>query len=107
MKRIEFRLSMPNVGSWNGRWSGEGRNYSIVRKLTDKKCAELEIGENGNSWYHSWNDGWGASVRARIVPSGERLKRSDGFCGYDWMVSNIIMFGATEKPKEAAIKEGT
>jgi hypothetical protein len=102
MKRIEFTLEMPNAGSWNGRWSGEGKNYSIVRRLTNDKCAELKIGENGNSWYHGWNDGWGARVNARIVKAGERLKRSDGFCGYSWMVSNILQYGATKKPESAA-----
>ena len=27
-----FELSMPNVGSWNGKWSGEDRRY-IIRIL--------------------------------------------------------------------------
>lgn len=96
-RRVEFRLGMPNRGSWNGAWSGEGRNYSIVRRLTTSRIAELGITEDKpGRWYYGWNDGWGASITARIVPTGERLRKSDGFCGYDWMVRNILQWGTPE-----------
>ena len=88
--RVLFRLSMPNTGSWNGRWSGEGRNYVIVRGLKDARVAELGV---PTSWYYRWDDGWGASVSARVMEKGERRPKSDGFCGYDWMVNNIIRWG--------------
>ena len=105
MKRIEFRLSMPGIGSWNGKWTGEGRNYSIARKISDKWANKLLSGKDTASWSHHWDDGWSARVSARIVPVGERLKKSDGFYGYEWMVSNILAYGATEKPQVAeAIK---
>ena len=89
MKRVEFRLSMPSVGSWNGRWSGEGRNYVIVRTLPDEQARVLDKG----SWFYRWDDGWGASVRARVMERGERVRKSDGFSGYDWMVRNILDHG--------------
>jgi len=98
MKRIEFRLSMPGVNSWNNRWSGEGRNYSIVRKISDKWANKLFDGKETASWTHHFGDGWSARITARVVPTGERLKRSDGFCGYDWMVSNILAYGNTKEP---------
>ena len=101
MKRIEFRLSMPNVGSWNGRWSGEGRNYTIVRKISDSWVSKLLSGKNSASWSHRWGDGWSAHISARIVPVGERLKKSDGFYGYDWMVSNILAYGNTNGKNDA------
>jgi hypothetical protein len=90
MKRIEFRLSMPSCGSWNGKWSGADFNYTIVRKFTDAIADKLM---QTASWSHRWNDGWCANISARIVPPGERLKKSDGFSGYDWMVANIIDHG--------------
>lgn len=90
MKRIEFRLSMPNVGSWNGKWSGQGRNYVLYQNLSDAKCEELAIGAEGRRWYHRWDDGWGAGINARVMDKGERKPKSDGFCGYEWMVDNIL-----------------
>jgi len=88
--RVLFRLSMPNTGSWNGRWSGEGVNYVIVRIIPEARVAELGIPK---SWYYAWDDGWGASVSGRVMEKGERRPNSDGFCGYDWMVDNIIRWG--------------
>lgn len=98
MKRIEFRLSMPSVASWNGKWTGEGKNYVIYKNFSNKRCEELGIGENGKTWYHRWDDGWTACVSARIMKTGERKTKSDGFCGYDWMINNIIIYDSTEKP---------
>ena len=99
MNRIEFKLSMPNVASWNGKWSGEGRNYVRYRNLTDKKLAELDLIEKGhNSWYHGWSDGWGASVSARVMEKGEKKQKSVGFAGYDWMIDNILIYNDTKEP---------
>lgn len=91
---IAFYLSMPNCASWNGRWSGEGRNYVIVRNLGRSKAAQLRTAElDGKSWYYNFGDGWGANVSARVVEpkEGARLRRtSAGFAGYDWMVESIL-----------------
>jgi hypothetical protein len=91
-ERVEFTLTMPNVGSWNGRWSGEGKHYTIVRRLTNADVNRLGLPQ---SWYHNFGDGWGASVSARVLGKGERPKRSAGFCGYDWMVDRILRWGDT------------
>lgn len=96
MQRVVFTLSMPNRGSWNGGWSGSENNYTITKRLIDKTIARLGLDKGEQSWYHNWNDGWGASISARIVPTGERLKKSDGFCDYNWMVENIIQYGNTK-----------
>lgn len=93
-ERIEFRLSMPGVGSWNGRWSGDGRKYVIVR--TVRRADLPKLGDLPRSWRYSWDDGWAASVSARVMTKGERKPKSDGFCGYDWMVNNIIRWGTPE-----------
>ena len=97
MKRVEFKLSMPGVASWNGKWSGEGKNYSIVKSLTDKKIKELFGDKNYRSWSHRWTDGWCASVSAHILGKGERVKKSDGFYGYEWMVTDILDTGEIRK----------
>lgn len=95
MTRIEFRLSMPSAGSWNGQWSGAGKNYLIIKTLSDKAANTLMLGELERSWFHRWDDGWGARVAARVMGAGERRPKSDGFAGYDWMVANILDHGST------------
>lgn len=99
-KTVLFTLSMPNSGSWNGRWSGEGDKYIISRRVDEAKAKEL----HDKSFYHNFGDGWGASVRCEVSSSAQetrrRLKGSKGFCMYDWMVDNIISHGST-KGKEA------
>jgi hypothetical protein len=31
--RVEFKLDMPGRGSWDGRWSGEGRLHVALAHL--------------------------------------------------------------------------
>lgn len=96
MTRIEFKLTMPSRGSWNGGWSGAERHYLLVRTVPDDKAFVLmdEQGDSGR-WYHRWDDGWAALVTARVMGRGERVRKSDGFAGYDWMVRNILDHGDT------------
>lgn len=95
---IAFELSMPGVASWNGRWTGEGRSYVIVRSLGRSRAAierELEL-TNDSPYRHDFGDGWAASVSVRSVEPQEARKlrsHSSGFCGYDWMVEEIIDHG--------------
>lgn len=99
--RIEFKLSMPGSPSWNGKWSGEGKNFAIVLELTDAELERLfdlapddvDLTAYRRIWTHGWSDGWIAQITARVVPVGEELKQSDGFNGYDWMIDNILTKG--------------
>lgn len=100
--RVEFRLAMPGRNSWNGKWSGEGRNHAIVRELSGDQVAKLfdvapesfDLLKCRSSWTHRWSDGWMAEVIARVVPVTEALRKSDGFNGYDWMIDNILASGS-------------
>ena len=94
---LAFTLSMPNNNSWDGRWSGEGRLYVVTRTFTGAKGGK-KAGEilSSRSYYYNFGDGWGASVSVKEVsPSEARQlrKKSNGFCGYDWMVDSIISHG--------------
>jgi len=92
-KFVSFTLSMPNVGSWDGRWSGSERNYVLVQSL--KVAVANPILKRGN-YHYSFGDGWSASISTKEVDGNEsrRLRRkSDGFCGYNWMVSTIVKYG--------------
>lgn len=104
-----FVLTMPNVGSWNGRWSGEGNLYAIVKtfsksKKSDERCARLLA---ARSWHYRWDDGWGANISVKQVNNTEARairRNTKGFCGYDWMVNNILNHGSPYQ-KEAAKEE--
>lgn len=102
MPRVEFRLAMPGKASWDGKWSGADRNFTLVRNVDDDQAAQLD----GQSWSYSWPDGWRAEVSARLVQAGEDLAPSHGFHGYDWMVASILRYGKIyadhERPEQAA-----
>lgn len=101
MTRIEFKLAMPHRGSWDNRWSGEDRNYTLTREVDDAKAAAL----SGQSWFYNWADGWSARISARVVVAGEDPPPSHGFHGYDWMVDSILRYGKIcadhERPEAA------
>lgn len=96
--KICFELSMPSHNSWNGRWSGENRLYAKVVNFSNSKVGREKAEKvlAGRSYYHRWSDGWGASISVREVDGKESAsikRRSDGFCGYGWMIDNIIDYG--------------
>lgn len=98
---VSFQLTMPNVGSWNGKWTGADRKYYVIRKLSDRYVKSQEhfkelLEKKKDNWYYSWNDGWGANVRAEIINAAEATKRrkaSAGFAGYEWMIDSIVFYG--------------
>ena len=102
---LAFTLSMPGVASWDGKWTGEGNCYAIVRSVNAEEAlracnlrlgGSLEPGRETGCHRYSFGDGWHASIDVRGVDRNEarRLRRkSDGFCGYDWMVDAILKTG--------------
>jgi hypothetical protein len=98
--KVSFQLTMPNIGSWNGKWTGEAKKYYRIRSYRGKqhtdKINELLEGKQSRSFYYSFGDGWGANVKMEIVDAAEarkRTKKSAGFCGYEWMIDSIIKHG--------------
>ena len=119
-----FKLSMPNVSSWNGKWTGKNNQYLIIknfgkskkatekaRKLLNVPAAKRHAIDDSGYYYYNFGDGWGAGISVSIIDSTEsrRLRRqSAGFYGYDWMVDSIIDYGDiydTEQRKEQAIEK--
>ena len=94
---LAFILSMPNVASWNGKWSGSDSLHAVVRKVSDAKKHQAKYGTLiGKSFYYNFGDGWGASVDVKSVTSQEVRqirKSSKGFCGYEWMIDEILDHG--------------
>lgn len=96
---IAFILTMPNRGSWNGRWSGENDLHAIVKP---EKSVPKDI--IGKSFLYRWDDGWLACVSVEKVDcrEGNKIrKKSRGFCGYNWMVESIIKKGVIEYKAES------
>ena len=88
---IVFELTMPGRGSWNGRWSGEDRRYIRTR---DERKVPGEIWDK--DFFYRWDDGWEACVSVDRMPASEARKlerKSNGFCGYDWMIESLIKDG--------------
>lgn len=103
-----FELTMPNRGSWNGRWSGESKRHLLVRRLSDTKANVEKATKLQGSHYYRWDDGWGANVSVSVIEGRTAAywrKQSDGFYGYDWMVDSLLTHGkilaSHEIPKEA------
>lgn len=93
-----FTLSMPSNNAWNGKWTGEGNVYAIVRGTgrTKKYKEEMQAILDKGYFTYSFGDGWTAGITVTEVSAAEAKKiqkKSQGFCGYDWMVDSIIMHG--------------
>ncbi len=84
-QRFIFQLSMPSNNSWNGKWSGSENNYTIAKTVTNKTAERL------NDYYsYAFGDGWVAGITVRKAKPRE--KASGKFCGYNWMIDDIIYY---------------
>lgn len=91
---LVFELSMPRNNSWNGKWSGEEKKYIRTRSLRHLSICKKIV--DNSPYIYSFGDGWVASVTVRETTSEQArklIKQSDGFCGYDWMIDEIIKDG--------------
>lgn len=88
---------MPGNNSWNGKWSGEGKCYAAKRRVKDSTADKL----TGRTFSYNFDDGWRAGVESKTVDAKTCravMKRSQGFCGYEWMIDSIIADGAIYGP---------
>jgi hypothetical protein len=85
--KLIFTLSMPGVAWWNGKWSGEGKHYCIIKPYRGKRAEARALGLVG-SYGYNFGDGWYARVDVSSLIG--KSPKSDGFCGYDWMVTSIL-----------------
>lgn len=101
MSTIAFILTMPGNNAWNGKWSGEGTLYAVVRRFSDSKAGKARVhgfmvDAPKASFGYSFGDGWYARVTAQTVDAKEARtlrKNSKGFCGYEWMIDSIVANG--------------
>lgn len=93
MKTLVFILSMPNVGSWNNKWTGSENIYAVKRKVKDD-LAKLIMRDEETYYDYDFGDGWRASIEVKVLPAKEVnkiIKKSRGFYGYEWMVESILL----------------
>ncbi|MEN6430284.1 MAG: hypothetical protein ABFC80_05495 [Coriobacteriales bacterium] len=96
---VAFILTMPGVNTWNGRWSGDGKLFAVVKNLGRSKAAcDKAVALVGHHGY-AWDDGWRADIEVRVVDSAEARRirsKSRGFLGYSWMIDNLLDHGTTQ-----------
>jgi len=107
---LSFTLSMPNIGSWNGKWTGEGTLYARVINFGRSKKADAKANEILTKGYYHYNfgDGWSAGISVKAVSSKEAAmirRKSKGFYGYDWMIDSIRHNGKIISPSEQKDKQ--
>lgn len=98
--KVSFQLTMPNVGSWNGKWTGADKKYYIVRSYRGHEANRIlgKFFQEGKKagFRYDFGDGWSAAVTMEVVETKEGNKRkkiSAGFCRYEWMVDEILKHG--------------
>jgi len=90
---LSFELTMPNVGSWDGKWAGSKKPYFEFRKIDKKIGIQFMEGQESKNFYYNFGDGWRAKVKVKKILSQEKNKLeriSAGFFNYDWMIDSIL-----------------
>ncbi len=95
--QVAFILTMPGANAWDGKWSGDGRCYAVIKSFSGKSEKRLrDMIALKSSYGYDFGDGWYASVELGIVDAKkarELRKASKGFCGYEWMIDSILQYG--------------
>ena len=93
--RVLFTLSMSRNNSWNNKWSGDDRSYCISKVAFRYGKPVYPILKEGNYIYY-FDNGLVANVNVKFVTHSEAkaaMKKSDGFCGYEWMCDELMANG--------------
>ena len=76
-----FIITMPNVNTWNGRWSGENEIYAKSLTAFRRNKPIYENLKEGNYGYN-FGDGWRANVEVKFTTKRDAnsiMKKSKGF----------------------------
>ena len=100
--RVLFTLSMPRNNSWNSRWSGDNLSYCIS-KVAFRYGKPVYPNLKEGNYQYDFEDGCVANVNVKFVTPSEAkaaMKKSDGFCGYEWMCDEIMTLGGIKTRSE-------
>ena len=98
--KIVFEFDFVRVGSWDGKWSGEGKVFARVLDLSSAEAEKIVADDSLVVFLYDFGDGWTGRVRAHAeddVRAALYETQSEGFCGYDWMIASIMSKGKIEK----------
>jgi len=93
---LSFEITMPNVGSWNGKWTGAENLHFAFRNMSKKEVETFMEGKEHKNFYYNFGDGWGANVKVKPIDAKTKNKiqrKNSGFMGYDWMIDSIFEHG--------------
>jgi len=93
---VSFELSMLDNNSWDGKWTGDGKLYARVMNVGTSKAARAKWEKLIGQHSFSFRDGWRAQITVReCTGAAARKLRKDslGFCGYDWMIASLRLWG--------------
>ena len=94
MKILSFELTMPNIGSWNGKWTGSDKKYFVIKRMKDKVADKIMEGAESipiyegfsskcigsspprKNYYYNFGDGWGANICVEQVDAKEAAKKA-------------------------------
>jgi len=95
---LSFTLTMPQNNAWNGKWTGDDKNFV---KTNDFRTGRL-ANRNANyilykrDFKYDFGDGWIANVhieKVSVLQAAILKKKSDGFSTYEWMIESIMQHG--------------
>lgn len=90
---LEFELNMPNRGSWNRRWTGDGIEHKVYRNVPKSQALKLLEQED---FYHEFGDGWTACISVKK----SKRKKDSYFKGRLYMVDELIELGRIRTMEE-------
>lgn len=112
MKHIVYILTMPNVGSWNGVFTGSGKLHCIIRSYPVKSNIPKKVLSMKYGYRYDFGDGWTANIKAKEITGKEKpkyKKASKGFFSYEWMIDEIEKYGRiktlAERRQERALEK--
>lgn len=106
MTVLLFEYGHSRIGSWDGKWSGEGSVFAKEVLLTKERKQHLEsLGidcKKGvkHKFSHDFGDGWVAEINMTVGNKKdfkEIMKASQGFMGYEWLIDSILKYGKVKQ----------
>lgn len=90
---LSFEITMPNVGSWNGKWTGAENLHFAFRGLHKPVALKVMDGKDERNFHYNFGDGWSANIKVKPIDAkikAKILRKNSGFMGYDWMIDSIL-----------------